>query len=167
MTVHIQRTSGRCEALTLKGRGPQCTNGATPNGRCWLHGGTQLKVATACLRCGEHKEACEYHHIRARSEGGTELPDNIAPLCMWCHKEWHQFFDVFFASDTDLVVAFQRFLNTPPYWFFRMLWRLDELVEELAPIRKLWENLVEEKKTESKDPNPPDSNHRPPNVSDI
>jgi len=32
----------------------------------------------------------EVHHIKPRSEGGTEKPSNIVSLCVECHEKLHQ-----------------------------------------------------------------------------
>jgi hypothetical protein len=40
-----------------------------------------------CLYC--HKEATQKHHIIFRSQGGTDSPWNLAPMCFLHHFEIH------------------------------------------------------------------------------
>lgn len=61
-----------------------------------------LKGAT-CLRCGRGYHL-ECHHIIALQDGGPDSLENVAPLCHWCHKEWHSWADGF--------VEWQDFLKT-------------------------------------------------------
>ena len=47
-----------------------------------------------CRVCGKskHKDGVrlEVHHIRRKSDGGTDTPDNVVTLCDDCHKAHHQ-----------------------------------------------------------------------------
>jgi len=47
-----------------------------------------------CRACGKskHKDGVrlEVHHIRRKSDGGTDTPDNVVTLCDACHKAHHQ-----------------------------------------------------------------------------
>ena len=47
-----------------------------------------------CRACGKskHKDGVrlEVHHIRRKSDGGTDTPDNVVTLCDDCHKAHHQ-----------------------------------------------------------------------------
>lgn len=42
----------------------------------------------ACIRC-RREENIENHHIKARSEGGTDEPGNKEELCSACHDYEH------------------------------------------------------------------------------
>ena len=41
-----------------------------------------------CVRCWD-RAALTQHHIIHREHGGTDSPENLAVLCVTCHKEWH------------------------------------------------------------------------------
>lgn len=40
-----------------------------------------------CKNCG--KVATNLHHVKYRSQGGTDDPTNLIPLCNLCHKFHH------------------------------------------------------------------------------
>lgn len=40
-----------------------------------------------CVVCGQ--KATQLHHVKLKSHGGTDDPDNICPLCMACHSGHH------------------------------------------------------------------------------
>ena len=40
-----------------------------------------------CAFCGGKIE--HYHHIRPRSEGGSDLPENLVGVCLSCHRKIH------------------------------------------------------------------------------
>lgn len=40
-----------------------------------------------CAICG--KEAVNLHHIIYKSQGGTDHPTNLIPLCYVCHNQHH------------------------------------------------------------------------------
>ena len=42
----------------------------------------------ACMNCGSH-EHLEVHHVRHRSDGGSDRPDNLITLCHDCHWKHH------------------------------------------------------------------------------
>ena len=42
-----------------------------------------------CQVCGE-EELVQVHHIKYRSDGGTDKPDNLITLCSNCHSRIHQ-----------------------------------------------------------------------------
>ncbi len=41
---------------------------------------------TSCEICAQ--KAVDIHHIRARSLGGKDIPDNLMALCRPCHIEY-------------------------------------------------------------------------------
>ena len=41
-----------------------------------------------CERCGKHP-AVHPHHRWLRSQGGLDVPSNIAAICPGCHREVH------------------------------------------------------------------------------
>jgi len=44
-----------------------------------------------CRRCGrEVGFSGDVHHLRRRSQGGTDLPDNLVTLCRTCHNRIHE-----------------------------------------------------------------------------
>jgi 5-methylcytosine-specific restriction endonuclease McrA len=40
-----------------------------------------------CVICGA--VAIDLHHIIYRSQGGTDTPENLAPMCFKCHSDHH------------------------------------------------------------------------------
>jgi 5-methylcytosine-specific restriction endonuclease McrA len=40
-----------------------------------------------CHECGS--KSVDLHHVKFRSHGGTDEPDNIIPLCRKCHDKLH------------------------------------------------------------------------------
>ena len=66
-----------------------------------------------CIRCGFMRDL-EVHHVHPRSDGGRESLDNLAVLCVRCHKEFHRYYD--FAGQTEgwHVENFDRFLLEEP-----------------------------------------------------
>lgn len=40
-----------------------------------------------CIHC--QRQATEMHHVIFKSQGGTDHPDNLAPLCRDCHNAIH------------------------------------------------------------------------------
>ncbi len=41
-----------------------------------------------CVVCGQ--VATNLHHIKYRGQGGTDKPENLAPLCYYCHSAHHE-----------------------------------------------------------------------------
>lgn len=46
----------------------------------------QFRHAT-CVSCG--MAAQHLHHVAFRSEGGSDVPENLAPMCNSCHTRFH------------------------------------------------------------------------------
>ena len=42
-----------------------------------------------CQHCGKIETRLEVHHIKFRSQGGTDNPSNLITLCSKCHKDLH------------------------------------------------------------------------------
>lgn len=42
-----------------------------------------------CQHCGKNNTKLEVHHIKFRSQGGTDTPNNLITLCSKCHKDLH------------------------------------------------------------------------------
>lgn len=42
-----------------------------------------------CQHCGKTETRLEVHHIKFRSQGGTDNPSNLITLCSKCHKDLH------------------------------------------------------------------------------
>ena len=42
-----------------------------------------------CQHCGKQNVRLEVHHIKFRSQGGSDRPDNLITLCGKCHKDLH------------------------------------------------------------------------------
>lgn len=42
-----------------------------------------------CVECGSREEL-QIHHIKYRSKGGTDEPDNLVCLCVRCHYRRHK-----------------------------------------------------------------------------
>jgi hypothetical protein len=42
-----------------------------------------------CMCCGSTKKPIDLHHIIHRSQGGTDDPSNLGPLCRECHEKHH------------------------------------------------------------------------------
>lgn len=42
-----------------------------------------------CQHCGKDNTKLEVHHIKFRSQGGTDTPSNLITLCSKCHKDLH------------------------------------------------------------------------------
>jgi 5-methylcytosine-specific restriction protein A len=40
-----------------------------------------------CEQCG--KRAVDIHHVKHRSQGGTDEPENLIALCRECHEKIH------------------------------------------------------------------------------
>lgn len=74
-----------------------------------------------CQRCGE-KSNIHRHHIIMKADGGNDEPDNIMPLCVSCHMEWH-------ALEIKSTISFEEWLTTPTYnellAFYRTDWPSD------------------------------------------
>jgi 5-methylcytosine-specific restriction endonuclease McrA len=47
----------------------------------------KVKAEPQCRNCS--KPASQGHHIIHRSQGGDDRPDNILPLCITCHRLYH------------------------------------------------------------------------------
>ena len=47
--------------------------------------------ACRCAQCGNKvdEKSAHIHHVLLRSEGGTDLPENLEPLCKGCHDLEH------------------------------------------------------------------------------
>lgn len=58
-----------------------------------------------CKKCGR-KDYIHLHHILELARGGTNDFDNLIPLCMECHYEWHGIED---------FIDFDTWLTIPPY----------------------------------------------------
>ena len=43
----------------------------------------------ACQHCGKNNTKLEVHHIKFRSQGGTDNTDNLITLCIKCHNNLH------------------------------------------------------------------------------
>lgn len=43
-----------------------------------------------CQHCGKNNTKLEVHHIKFRSNGGTDKPSNLITLCSKCHKDLHK-----------------------------------------------------------------------------
>ena len=63
------------------------------NRTCFL---VNLRDGLRCRQCGqsptqqaEYHRGFEYHHVIPRSQGGSDLPENIALLCHACHQGQH------------------------------------------------------------------------------
>jgi hypothetical protein len=41
-----------------------------------------------CVDCGEKTSSPEIHHIKPRSRGGLDNPDNLVTLCPRCHRKY-------------------------------------------------------------------------------
>lgn len=41
-----------------------------------------------CMGCGQSPS--DAHHVTPRGAGGSDVPDNLMPLCRVHHAEWHQ-----------------------------------------------------------------------------
>ena len=66
---------------------------AHQNGRCyycdvqmWLRQPTELRIPQRAAT----KLMCTAEHLRAKSEGGAERPDNIAAACLRCNEMRHR-----------------------------------------------------------------------------
>ena len=79
-------------------------------GRC------EARVAWNCTGTHEHT-----HHIRRRSQGGSDLPANLLAVCFWCHEHIHRhpaesvsfgFLEVGTVGPASSAV---RVLDRPPY----------------------------------------------------
>jgi hypothetical protein len=42
-----------------------------------------------CQHCGKTETRLEVHHIKFKSQGGTDRPNNLITLCQKCHKALH------------------------------------------------------------------------------
>ena len=44
-----------------------------------------------CVACGESKDGfVTFHHVKTRGSGGNDNPENLMPLCAWCHHLIHK-----------------------------------------------------------------------------
>lgn len=41
---------------------------------------------SVCYRCGWNQTTCDLAHIKARSDGGSNKPENLIVLCPNCHR---------------------------------------------------------------------------------
>ena len=64
-----------------------------------------------CLRCKRNYQL-ECHHIVALQDGGLDVLENTAPLCHWCHKEWHKHHDPMTPNNQ---IEWRRFLKSDPH----------------------------------------------------
>lgn len=53
----------------------------------WIRHYIRYRDDHRCKSCGVKTHDGEVHHIRPRSKGGLDNPDNLIYLCMECHKE--------------------------------------------------------------------------------
>ena len=42
--------------------------------------------AKKCLACGAQRNVCA-HHLKSKKSGGHDLPNNLIPLCDFCHTK--------------------------------------------------------------------------------
>ena len=74
---------------------------SSPKVRAWgyqkglQYGFENMKAAVSardkytCQVCGNHGGELHVHHIKPRSEGGTDRPENLVTLCPKCHAALH------------------------------------------------------------------------------
>lgn len=55
--------------------------------RYFKHHGLLPSDFLSCKSCG--KPAVNLHHVVYRSQGGTDEPSNLIPLCFGCHSGHH------------------------------------------------------------------------------
>lgn len=67
-----------------------------------------------CLVCGQQAETA---HIKSRGAGGSDIPENLLPLCRRHHSEQHQ-------------IGFVRFSRK----YSRVAWKLLELGWEVVNV---------------------------------
>jgi 5-methylcytosine-specific restriction endonuclease McrA len=78
------------------------------------------RYGNKCLACGDTEAVLEVDHIVPLTRGGTDVIDNIQPLCGACNKK--KFVSVidyrsgWLAEETDLVGATSYQLSVPPFW---------------------------------------------------
>ena len=64
-------------------------NGGTNIPHPWTFSSTKILVIQRdmgiCRCCGKKTDDYEIHHIRARSQGGSDHPSNLVLLCIDCH----------------------------------------------------------------------------------
>jgi hypothetical protein len=49
----------------------------------WKRTSAQVVAGKQCVRCGQSAQAA--HHVLPRSFGGSDDPQNLAPVCSRCH----------------------------------------------------------------------------------
>lgn len=132
----------RCGVLT-KAKKPCRT--LVISGRCWIHGGGLVSskgaYAYGCCRCLTCNDLVEFHdhHILRYADGGPSTPDNLIILCRWCHEEWHRWFEP--LDNSKLQTEFEKWVNTPPLWFWMKLISLDEGESPLTGILDEWKKM--------------------------
>lgn len=47
------------------------------------------RAGIGCMICGWNKATCDIHHIKEKSNGGTDDEENLIILCPNCHREYH------------------------------------------------------------------------------
>lgn len=59
-----------------------------------------------CRYCGT-ADHVDVHHIRFRSRGGADVPENLAALCRCCHREIHGY-RLHISGDANGSLRFER-----------------------------------------------------------
>lgn len=94
-----------------------------------------------CIKCGSKDIEIHYHHIKTKCQGGQETPENLIPLCICCHKEWHC------LNSNYPSITIHEWLNTPPLPHIIKFLTLDNVMElKLKDCLKLINIYIELKK---------------------
>lgn len=67
-----------------------------------------------CLCCGSECKKPERAHILTRVYGGTEVVENIIPLCRVCHKEFDRRFEIFQQNESEIIDFFNWIVERKP-----------------------------------------------------
>lgn len=86
-----------------------------------------------CQKCGRG-ESIHAHHIKARSDGGDDAPDNLMDLCSACHAEWH-------AIEQCTMIRFGDWLQAPPYMVLYASWLNHPQKATINMVTAMWREL--------------------------
>jgi hypothetical protein len=81
-----------------------------------------------CQHCHGRKKdpVLQVHHLRGRSEGATNQPDELLTVCKTCHREHHQ--------GVDVIPVDKKIRSFKPETFMSIVrWKLVDMLRDLFP----------------------------------
>ena len=49
-----------------------------------------LRDKNICTVCKLATDKLTIHHIKPKSKGGTDIPENLTTVCLYCHRRIHK-----------------------------------------------------------------------------